>query len=104
MRRDSLSTDLFSTTDYLHRRITHLANDLVQQEIVKLAQNEQNRGENVVPHGANFVENAQYDVQHECKIQQSSAKKNYDQRNAGELGYLTHAPGHIVVKTNKGTL
>ena len=49
-------------------RGTHLANDLAQQEEVQLAEDKQNRSQDVIPHRAHFIQHPEHDVGHEQQV------------------------------------
>lgn len=45
-----------------------IADDLVEEEVIKLAQDEQHSSENVEPDGADLVQDSQNNVQHDTEI------------------------------------
>ena len=54
---------------------THFADDLAQQEKVQLAEDEENRGQDVVPHRADLVEHHEHDVRHNGHVEDRSAAR-----------------------------
>lgn len=84
---------------------TYVTDDFVEEEVVQLAENKEHSGEDVIPDRSKLVEHAENNVQHETEVQQSSAAAQQVSNVGAEMRWLrTYAPGHIVVKTNKGTL
>lgn len=63
-----------------HGRLAHLADDLAQQEKVELAQDEEHRGEDEVPHRADLVEHGEHDVGHDRKVEDRSAAQGACER------------------------
>jgi hypothetical protein len=54
----------------------HLANNLVQQEIVQLTENEEDGTEDVVPHGPDLIQDRKDDVGHQAKVQEGGAGRD----------------------------
>ena len=52
---------------------THFADDLAQQEKVQLAEDEEDRSQDVVPHRARLVEHPEHDVRHDKQVEQRGA-------------------------------
>lgn len=56
--------------------MTYTTYDFAQQEVVQLAENEKDGGYHIVPRGPNLVEDAQHNVQHHAKVDQSGAREH----------------------------
>lgn len=59
----------------VHFRRGALADDLVQQEVVQLAEDKEHHREHEVPHRADLVEHAEYDVQHDKEVDDRSGAR-----------------------------
>ena len=59
---------------------TDLANDLAQQEEIQLAENKQNRSQDVIPHRADFIQHPKHDVGHDHQIENCGATDRDDRR------------------------
>lgn len=83
---------------------THLADDLAQQEKVELGEDEEDGGEDEVPHRADLVEHGEHDVGHDRKVEDHSAAQRACERGGVRGAMSTHAPGQMLVRTKSGML